>query len=150
MEYRGTTKKIPQIARDLGVAYILEGSVRRAGNQVIISGRLIRAGNEEQIWANKFDRELTPKEVFAIQAALATEIAGALHAVISPEAKKLLARLPTENLAAYDFYLKGRDPEESLRPGLESKAKHLAEAVALDPKFAEAWAALAATHAAFV
>ena len=150
LEYRGTIKKIPQIARELGVAYILEGSVRRAGNHVRITGQLIRAAADEHIWAKNYDRELTPKEVFAIQAELATEIAGALHAAISPATKKLLARLPTENLAAYDLYLKGRDPEESRRPGLESKAKHLAEAVALDPKFAEAWAALAATHAAFV
>jgi TolB-like protein len=92
MEYRGTTMKLPQIARELGVAYILEGSVRRAGSQVKITGQLIRAANDEHLWAKSYERELTPKEVFAIQASLATEIAGALKAVIAPETKKLLER----------------------------------------------------------
>ena len=108
MQYRDTKKPIPQIARELGVAYILEGSVRRAGNQVRITGQLIRAAKDEHLWAKSYDRELTPKEVFAIQAALSTEIASALKAAISPETKKLLERRPTENLAAYDLYLKGR------------------------------------------
>ena len=112
MNYRGTKKKIPEIARELGVTYILEGSVRRAGSTVRITGQLIRAANDEHLWAKSYDRELTPKEVFSIQAALATEIAGALQAVISPETKKILDRLPTETLAAYDLYLK---PRKSLR-----------------------------------
>jgi len=109
MEYRGTTKKIPQIARELGVAYILEGSVRRSGSQVRITDQLIRAANDEHLWATSYDRELTPKEMFAIQAALSTEIAGALRAAISPETKKFLERRPTENLAAYDLFLQARE-----------------------------------------
>jgi adenylate cyclase len=84
MEYSGTMKKLPQIARELSVTYILEGSVRRSGNQVKITGKLIRAANDQPLWAKNYDRELTPKEIFAVQAALATEIAGALHAAISP------------------------------------------------------------------
>lgn len=146
MEYRGTKKKIPQIARELGVAYILEGSVRRAGSTVRITGQLIRAANDEHLWAKSYDRELTPKEVFSIQAALATEIAGALQAAISPETKKLLERLPTENLAAYDLFLKARALMRSLPSGQDKRAPLLQAAVELDPTFALAWAELAINH----
>ena len=94
MEYRGTTKKIPQIARELGVAYILEGSVRRAGNTVRITGQLIRAANDEHLWAKSYDRELTPKEMFAIQAALSTEIAGALQPPFRRKRKSSWSAVP--------------------------------------------------------
>ena len=150
MEYRNTTKKIPQIARELGVAYILEGSVRRSGNQVRITGQLIRAVNDEHLWAKSYDRELTPKEIFAIQAALSTEIAGALKAAISPETKKLLERRPTENLAAYELYLKARGLGQAARTDLEKRVKFMEDALALDPNFAEAWGELAVVHATYV
>ena len=150
MQYRDTKKPIPQIARELGVAYILEGSVRRAGNQIRLTGQLIRAAQDEHLWAKSYDRELTPKEMFAIQAALATEIAGALQAAISPAAKKLVERRPTENLAAYDLYLKARAiPFPSQRQAV-SRGKLLQEAVDLDPDFATAWGELAVNHVAFV
>ena len=146
MDYRGTKKKIPEIARELGVTYILEGSVRRAGSTVRITGQLIRAANDEHLWAKSYDRELTPKEVFSIQAALATEIAGALKAAISPETKKLLERLPTENLAAYDLYLKARPIIRGVISGQNRREPLLLAAVGLDPKFAAAWAELAVNH----
>ena len=146
MDYRGTKKKIPEIARELGVTYILEGSVRRAGSTVRITGQLIRAANDEHLWAKSYDRELTPKEVFSIQAALATEIAGALKAAISPETKKLLERLPTENLAAYDLYLKARAIIRGKIWGQNQREPLLLAAVQLDPKFAAAWAELAVNH----
>ena len=150
MQYRDTKKPIPQIARELGVAYILEGSVRRSGNQVRITGQLIRAANDEHLWAKSYDRELTPKEIFAIQAALSTEIAGALKAAISPETKKLVERRPTENLAAYELYLKARGLGGAARANLEKRSKFLKEALALDPNFAEAWGELAVVHAIYV
>jgi len=132
------------------VAYILEGSVRRSGNQVRITGQLIRAANDEHLWAKSYDRELTPKEIFAIQAALSTEIAGALKAAISPETKKLVERRPTENLAAYELYLKARGLGGLSRTDLEKRVKFMEEALALDPNFAEAWGELAVAHAAQV
>ena len=150
MQYRDTKKPMPQIARELGVAYILEGSVRRSGNQVRITGQLIRAANDEHLWAKSYDRELTPKEIFAIQAALSTEIAGALKAAISPETKKLVERRPTENLAAYELYLKARGLGNVARTDLEKRVKFMEEALALDPNFAEAWGVLAVAHAAQV
>ena len=150
MEYRNTTKKIPQIARELGVAYILEGSVRRAGTQVRITGQLIRAADDVHLWAKSYDRELTPKEMFAIQAALSTEIAGALQAAITPGTKKLLERRPTENLAAYEAYLKARSLSIVTPTTVKPREKFLQAAVELDPNFAEAWGELAAGHAAMV
>ncbi|MSU49304.1 MAG: TIR domain-containing protein [Opitutus sp.] len=148
MGYRGTTKKIGEVARELGVTYILEGSVRRAGNKVRVTGQLIRAATDEHLWAKSYDRDLT--DIFAIQAALATEIAGALQTALSPQEKKLLERRPTENLAAYDLFLKGRDSRN--REGISSsKALHKLEtlfqaAVELDPGFAQAWGELSVVH----
>ena len=93
-------------AQELGVAYVLEGSVRRAGNKVRVTGQLINARTDEHVWAKSYDRDLT--DIFAIQTELATEIAGALQAALSPQEKSLIERRPTGNLAAYDLYLKAR------------------------------------------
>jgi TolB-like protein/Tfp pilus assembly protein PilF len=144
MEYRGTTKKIPQIARELGVAYILEGSVQRSGNTVRITGQLIRAATDEHVWAKNYDRELTATNLFAIQSELAQAIAAELQAAISPQEKTQLARAPTANLEAYELYSKGRELVYAYGPdiaGMFKEATPLWErAVVLDPNFAEAWA----------
>jgi TolB-like protein len=152
MEYRGTTKKIPQIARELGVAYLLEGSVQRAGGKVRVTGKLIRAATDESVWAQTYNDDLT--DIFAIQAKLARAIADALEAKLSPQEQTLLARRPTENLAAYDLYLKARQDFQQSTSELGSRfapilKQHtlLEAAVALDSKFAEAWAALATANA---
>jgi|GEM_PF-475662 len=148
MDYRGTMKKIPEIGRELQVAYVLEGSVRRAGNKVRVTGQLIKAATDEHVWAKSYDRDLT--DIFAIQAELAQTIATELDAVLSPREQKLLAERPTTNLAAYDLYLKAREINaRGGRAGYEDVARRvtLAEgAVALDPKFAQAWAELAEAH----
>lgn len=149
MGYRNTTKKIGDVARELGVTYVLEGSVRRAGNEVRVTGQLIRAATDEHLWAKSYDREL--KGVFAIQAALAQEIAGALKTVLSPEEKSLLNRQPTENVAAYDLYLRSRTlTDVSSHERTEREITLLRAVVELDPEFAEAWAELASRHALFV
>jgi TolB-like protein/Flp pilus assembly protein TadD len=144
-QYRDTKKPIPQIARELGVTYILEGSVRRAGDKVRITGQLIRAATDQHLWAKSYDRDLSATDIFAIQAALSTEIASALQAAISPETKKLIERRPTENLAAYDLYVKSRR-EPGTYAGVNRRVTLLQEAVQLDPGFAEAWADLAYGH----
>ncbi len=149
MQYRGTTKTMKQIGDELGVAYILEGSVRRAGNKVRVTGQLINTRTDEHVWAESYDRDLT--DIFSIQAELSKKIAGALSAAISPETQKFLERRPTENPVAYDDYLKGRDtrnksPIASV-PALR-EAEHLFKsAVQQDPKFAAAWGELAVVHA---
>ncbi len=141
MQYRGTTKSIKQIGRELGVAYVLEGSVQREGNKVRVTGQLIDARTDEHVWAKAYDRDLT--DIFTIQAELAQSIAEALKSVLSPEAKVLLARRPTENSAAYDAYLKARQIREKAEFGFFDRALPLLEeAVRLDPGFAAAWAEL--------
>ena len=146
-QYRTTTKPMRQIAQELGVAYVLEGSVRRAGNKVRVTGQLIRASSDEHVWAKSYDRDLT--DIFAIQSALATEIAGALQAAISPQEKSLIEHRPTVNLAAYDLFLKGRAGVKGLTSDVtRAQAERLlGEAVRLDPNFAAAWGWLAVAHA---
>jgi len=149
-QYRATTKPMRQIGQELGVAYVLEGSVRRAGNKVRVTGQLIRAATDEHVWAKSYDRDLT--DIFGIQAELATEIANSLQAAISPQEKSLIERRPTANLAAYDLYLKGRAVLEGTRTDLnrEQAEQALAEAVKLDPNFAAGWGMLSLAHVSAV
>ncbi len=148
MEYRGTTKKIQQIASELGVAYVLEGSVRRAGNKVRVVCQLIDGRTGQHVLApDPYDRDLA--DIFAIQSELAKNIAEKLQAVLSPREKAALERPPTENLAAYDLFLKARQlgERESNRQLRVSQRQPLYEgAVRLDPNFALAWVGLAGTH----
>jgi hypothetical protein len=103
---RDTKKPIRQIASELDVSYILEGSVRRSGSKVRVTGQLINALTDEHVWAKAYDRDLT--DIFSIQSELAQAIAAELKAALSPEEKAMLDRKPTENPEAYDLYLKSR------------------------------------------
>jgi TolB-like protein len=146
MAYRATTKPMKQIAQELGVTYILEGSVRRAGNKVRVTGQLIHAATDEHVWAQSYDRDLT--DIFAIQAELSQQIAGALKAALSPEEKALIARKPTENPAAYDLFLRARDILNRESNTIAARLRQIAllqQAVDLDPSFAQAWGELAAS-----
>ena len=141
--YRGTKKSLRQIGEELRVAYILEGSVRRIGNKVRVTGQLIDARTDGHVWAKSYDRDLT--DVFAIQSELAQAIATALQAALSPQEKALLERRPTANLAAYDLFLKAREVRNqgAITPNsLQKQATLLRSAVTLDPEFALAWAEL--------
>ena len=146
MQYRGTTKPIKQIGKELGVAYVLEGSVRREGNKVRVTGQLIDARTDAHVWGKAYDRDAT--DIFAIQGELAEAIAGALQSVISPETKALLGRRPTENSAAYDDYLKARQLKSSVEGAniAEREITLLEDAVRFDPNFAAAWADLASAR----
>ena len=148
MAFRGTTKSMKQIAQELGVTYILEGSVRRVGNKVRVTGQLIHAVTDEHVWAQTYDRDIT--DIFAIQSELSSQIAAAMKAALSPEEKVLLARKPTENPAAYDLFLRARDVvnREGNSQGPRSKQIALLQkAVELDPNFSQAWGELAAACA---
>ena len=148
MKYRDTKKSMKEIAQELGVTYILEGSVRRSGNKVRVTGQLIHAATDEHVWAQKYDRDLT--DIFTIQSELSSQIANALKAALSPEERALIARKPTENPAAYDLILRSRDVinREGNSQGPRSKQIALLEkAVELDPNFAQAWGELAAACA---
>jgi len=113
MPYRGHTSNVREIGKTLGVSSVLEGSVRREGNRVRVNVQLINANNDEHLWANNYDRDLT--DVFAIQTDLAREIAGALQAKLSPTEKAQMERKPTENGEAYLAFIRARNlfaPEE--------------------------------------
>ena len=147
--YRKTDKAVPQIARELGVAYLLEGSVRRAGNKVRVTGQLIRAATDEHLWAKSYDRDLS--DIFAIQSELAQAIAGELKAAISPAEVARVEDRPTKSLEAYDLFLRGRDNYN--RQGAYGTADQvrqtiqiLQRAVEIDPQFTRAWGLLAAAH----
>jgi tetratricopeptide (TPR) repeat protein len=140
MEYKGTTKKIPEIAAELGVANILEGGIQRSGNQVRINVQLIDAQTDEHLWAEIFDRELTADNLFAIQSEISEEIARALEATLSPEEQQRLNERPTENLAAYNAYLRGRQLlARRTSEDVDRAAREFERAVELDPQFALAW-----------
>ncbi len=143
MQYRNTTKTIKQVAAELGVSYVLEGSVRRAGNKVRVTGQLIHAATDEHVWAKAYDRDLT--DVFGIQAELSQQIAQALQAALSPQEAQLLERRPTQSLAAYDAYVKARQLRSQVV--MLDALPLLQTAVALDPQFALAWAELGSLHA---
>ena len=108
MEYKDTTKKLPQIAMELGVAHVLEGSIQRSGNTVRINVQLIDAQTDEHLWAEIFDRELNAENLFAIQSEITRAIADALQATLSPEEKDRINTMPTQNLAAFEAYQRGR------------------------------------------
>lgn len=141
MEYRNRKKKIRQVAEELGVAYVLEGSVRRVGNRVRVSAQLIDARTDARLWSLKpFDRNLT--DVFLIQSEAAEAISAALQVALSPQVRSLLQRRPTSNPTAYDFYLKGREITHGLRPDWAAAEKMFQAAVQIDPDFAAAWGQL--------
>jgi tetratricopeptide (TPR) repeat protein len=128
---------------------LVEGTVQRIGDRLRLNVQLIRAANEDHVWAEIYDRNLT--DIFAVQTELATAIAHALQARLTGHEQQVLAEKPTINMAAYDAYLRGLD--FSSRPGANPADQKKAieafeEAVRLDPKFDEAWARLARTNAA--
>ncbi len=144
MPYRDTQSNARDIGRALGVATILEGSVRRFGNRVRVNVQLINVENDQHIWAEDYDRELT--DVFDIQSDLARKIAGELRAQLSPTEKAQIERKPTENSEAYLAFVEGHDlltRPDKLRNDIENAEQLFARATRLDPNFAGAFAALA-------
>jgi TolB-like protein/tetratricopeptide (TPR) repeat protein len=142
MQYRGSDKPVRRIGQELGVAHVVEGSVRRQGERVRITAQLIDARTDRQLWAETYDRELS--DVFAIQTDVATRIAEALRVTLLGGAAEGAARPPTGNLAAYDLFLRSRDLAGGGREGNTAAIALLREAVRLDPDFAAAHAALSA------
>ena len=140
MPYRDSNKSIPVIAEELNVAYILEGSVQKIGNDFRLTTQLIQAGTDEHLWAKNYDGEF--KEVFAVQSQLAREISQSLKAVLSPEENQRLEKKPTANLKAYDLYLKALTFDRRSKEHIQL----MEEAVALDPNFTLAWTRLSASY----
>jgi TolB-like protein/Tfp pilus assembly protein PilF len=144
MGYAGQSINLVDVAQELGVAHIVEGSVRRQGNRVRVTAQLIDARTDEHLWADNFDRELA--DVFAIQTAIAQEIVAALEANLTPEEQRRLEERPTESIDAYDLYVRAREHVSGTGLTLsdrEEAERLLERAVSIDPEFARAWALLA-------
>ena len=146
MAYRDKPKSVREIGKELGVSAILEGSVRREGDRVRVNVQLINAANDQHIWAEDYDRDLT--DVFAIQTDLAQQIAHQLQAQLSPSEKQQITQKPTENSEAFDAYLKARELNGFLenRVKLEEAQQLYERAIQLDPKFVLAIAKLSILH----
>lgn len=141
MEYRDSPKNIKQIAGELNVAAVLEGGVQKVGNRVRINAQLIEAATDRHLWAETFDRELTAENIFELQSEIARKIVTAVAGQLTPEEERLLSEVPTQNLAAYEAYLRARDLfyGANYSRSQEAAAQPLLEkAIALDPDYAEA------------
>ncbi len=136
----------PQVGQELNATYVLEGSLRRAGNRLRITARLVETRTARAVWAERYDREL--KDVFELQDEIARSIADALRITLSPQEEKAIARKPTENTEAYNFYLRGRGyARRWTRSDLEFAIQMFERAIQLDPRFALAYAGLASACA---
>src|SRR6478672_6821104 len=136
MPYRGKDKNVREIGKALGVSAILEGSVRKSGNRVRVNVQLINAGNDEHIWSDVYDRDLT--DVFAIQTDLAKKIAEELHDKLSPIEKEQMTRKPTENGEAYLAFVQAHNFHREVEdfPKLKQAEQLYERALQLDPNFA--------------
>jgi TolB-like protein/Tfp pilus assembly protein PilF len=141
--YKSTPGNLREIAKQLGVAHIVEGSVQRSGDAVRINVQLIKASNDSHLWADTFDRKLT--DIFSVESEVAKAIADQLRAKLTGQEEQVIAARPTENAEAYDSYLRGLAfvVKAATTPASTLAAqKYFREAVRLDPKFALSWALL--------
>ena len=140
--FKGKDTPIPEIARQLGVQHVLEGSVRKQGNRVRITAQLIRAGTDKHLWSKTYDRDLT--DIFKVQEEIAQAITKELESILGK--RQVAVAASTDNLEAYQSFLKGR-ARFHRRDELLEAIEDLSSAVKQDPNFAEAWVYLAATWA---
>jgi TolB-like protein/class 3 adenylate cyclase/Tfp pilus assembly protein PilF len=146
--YKSAPENLPEIAKQLGVANILEGSVQKSGDAVRVNVQLIKAANDSHLWADTFDRKLT--DIFSVESDVAKAVADQLRAKLTGREEQVIAAKPTDNPEAYDVYLRGlaftlksaNTPANAL-----GAQKYLREAVRLDPKFALGWALLSYSDA---
>jgi len=141
--YKSAPENLPEIARQLGVAHILEGRVQKSGDAVRVNVQLIKASNDSHLWADTFDRKLT--DIFSVESEVAKAIADQLRVKLTGQEEQVIAAKPTDNPEAYDAYLRGLayNVATTYTPANALAAqKYLREAVRLDPKFALGWALL--------
>jgi adenylate cyclase len=140
--YKNKLVKVQQIGHELGVGHVLEGSVRKAGARVRVTGQLIKSKNGGHVWAERFDRDLT--DIFAIQDEITHAIVEQLKVKLLPQEKKSIGQTPTDNVEAYTYYLRGRDFFNRLSKRYFELARRMfAKAVELDPLYARAYAGIA-------
>jgi TolB-like protein/Tfp pilus assembly protein PilF len=146
--YKSAPENLPEIAKQLGVAHIVEGSVQKSGDAVRVNVQLIKAANDSHLWADTFDRKLT--DIFSVETDVAKAIADQLRAKLTGQEEQVIAAKPTDNVEAYDAYLRGLAYTLKTVPtsaNVLGAQKYLREAARLDPKFALAWALLSYTDA---
>ncbi len=141
--YKSAPENLPEIGKQLGVAHIVEGSVQKSGEAVRVNVQLIKAADDSHLWADTFDRKLT--DIFSVESEVAKAIADQLRAKLTGQEEQVIAAKPTDNVEAYDAYLRGL--AYNLKAGTTpanalGAQKYLKEAVQLDPKFALSWALL--------
>src|SRR5438034_3102254 len=141
--YKSAPENLPEIARQLGVAHILEGSVQKSGDSVRVNVQLIKATSDSHLWADTFDRKFS--DIFSVESDIAKSVADQLQTKLTGQEKQIITAKPTESLEAYDAYLRGlaytvKTFETTANAG--AAKKYFKEAVRLDPKFALAWASL--------
>jgi adenylate cyclase len=140
--YKGRAVNLEHIAKELGVAYVVEGSVRKAGQKVRVNAQLIEGATGGHLWAARYDRDLT--DIFAIQDEITRTIVDQLKVKLLPEEKKAIEQAPTENVDAYTYYLKGREFfHRGTKPYYAMAKKMFAKAIELDPLYARAYAGVA-------
>jgi adenylate cyclase len=140
--YKNKSVNVQEVGRELGVAFVLEGSVRKAGARVRVTGQLIDSTNGNHVWADRFDRELT--DIFVIQDEITHAIVEQLKVKLHPQERKSIAQAPTNNVEAYTYYLKGRDfLNRRSKRYLHLARQMFAKAVELDPMYARAYAGMA-------
>lgn len=144
-KYRNTNKTIPEIARELNVNYFVEGSGQKIGNQILLNVQLIEASSDRHIWAEQYTREA--KDIFNLQMEVAKSIADQVQVMIAPEVEERMQKAPTDNLVAYDFYLKGNDQlQKGTGEGLKAAIPLFKKAIEQDDEFALAYASLAISY----
>ena len=149
-QYRGTKKTTHAIGQELGVAYLLEGSFQKSGNNIRLIVQLIKASKkEDHAWANEYDRNWT--DIFSVQSEVAQTIAGELHTIITPSEKELIKKVPTANLAAYDLYLKANGYQKDYQKtrnlsSYQNAVIFYKAALEIDSAFAKAYAGLASAY----
>ncbi len=142
LAYRDKSVTAGQVGKELGASYVLVGSLRRAGARLRINAQLVDAATDFPLWSERYDREM--KDVFEVQDEIAQKIAAALRITLSPQEQRALSAKPTENMQAYDLYLRGRNYARRVgRQDLLFALQMYENAVALDPEFALAHAGLA-------
>jgi len=140
--YKGKTEDIREMGKKLEVSAVLEGSVRKMGNKIRISVQLINVQNGYQLWSERYDREIS--DVFAIQDEIAQNIVKALRVVLSEDEKRAIEKMPTENVEAYDYYLRGRQFfHQHRRTSIEFARQMFTRAIEIDPEYALAHAGIA-------
>jgi len=144
-KYRNTSKLIPEIAKELNVMYFVEGSGQKIGDQILLNVQLIEATSDKHLWSEQYTREA--KDIFQLQMEVAKNIATQIEVIITPEEEERIDKAPTDNLVAYDYFLKGLDLfYNGTREGLEESISYFEKAIEHDNEFARAYADIAMVY----